>query len=218
MILNKPEIRSWRRSLATAMLILIAVLPVCASWAEEDAPGRFLVASRGLGDPNFARSVVLLLRHDADGAMGIIVNRPTRVSAQEVLPDVEALAGYPAPVFFGGPVMVERLLVLLKSEVPLAESEALTGNVYVTASRTTLEALSIEDARPDRLRVFAGHAGWGPGQLDREIADGGWHVVPARMDDIFDQERGPDWRRLLPDARPLSVDATTAGWAVVARR
>ncbi|MGB5623495.1 MAG: YqgE/AlgH family protein, partial [Gammaproteobacteria bacterium] len=67
------------------------------------------------------------------------------------------------------------------------------------------------------LRVFAGHAGWGPGQLDREIADGGWHVVPAHMDDVFGLDRGPDWGRLIPDARPLSVDASGGGM-LAARR
>ncbi len=199
------------------MLGLIANLPVCAAWADDGAPGQFLVASRGLGDPNFARSVVLLLRHDADGAMGIIVNRPTRVSAQEVLPGVDALAAYPAPVFFGGPVMVERLLVLMRSDTPPADAEPVTGDVYVTASRTTIEALAAEDASPDRLRVFAGHAGWGPGQLDREIADGGWHVVPARIDDVFGLDRGPDWGHLIPDTRSLSVDAS-AGRMLAARR
>ena len=80
------------------LLVLIASLPVSYAWSEDATQGRFLVASRGLADPNFARSVVLLLRHDADGAMGIIVNRPTRVSAQEVLPEVDALADYPAPI------------------------------------------------------------------------------------------------------------------------
>jgi len=151
--------------------------------------------------------VVLLIRHDADGAMGIIVNRPTRVGAQEVLPDIDALADYPLPVFFGGPVMVERLLVLIRSAEPPAETEPVAEDVYVSASRTTLQALSPGDAQPERLRVFAGHAGWGPGQLDREIAAGGWHVVPARMEQIFGQPRGPDWSDLLPETRSLSVRA-----------
>lgn len=209
-----------RASRAAWLLVLIAAgLPSSHAWSDDDTQARFLVASRGLGDPNFARSVVLLLHHDADSAMGIIVNRPTRVRPQEVLPDVEALADYPAPVFFGGPVMVERLLVLFKSDDPPGDAEPVAEDVFVTASRTTLDELSAGDARPDRLRVFAGHAGWGPGQLDREIADGGWHVVPARMEEIFGQERGPDWRRLLPDARPLNVDASsTPRRAVLARR
>ena len=190
-------------------LVAGLLLSLCAGFAapEEPAPGRFLVANRGLGDPNFARSVVLLVHHDVDGAMGIIVNRPTRVGAQEVLPDIDALADYPLPVFFGGPVMVERLLVLIRSAEPPAEAEPVSGDVYVTASRTTLQTLSPRDARPERLRVFAGHAGWGPGQLDREIAAGGWHVVPAQMDQIFGTPQGPDWRDLLPETRSLSVRA-----------
>lgn len=186
---------------------LLVSLSVGSIAPDEPAPGRFLVASRGLGDPNFARSVVLLLRHDVDGAMGIIVNRPTRVGAYEVLPDIGALADYPLPVFFGGPVMVERLLVLMRSAEPPTEAEPVAEDVYVSASRTTLQALSPGDAQPERLRVFAGHAGWGPGQLDREIAAGGWHVVPARMEQIFGPPRGPDWRDLLPETRSLSVRA-----------
>jgi len=191
----------------TLLFGLLLSVSVGLTAPDEPAPGRFLVANRGLGDPNFARSVVLLIRHDADGAMGIIVNRPTRVGAQEVLPDIDALADYPLPVFFGGPVMVERLLVLIRSAEPPAETEPVAEDVYVSASRTTLQALSPGDAQPERLRVFAGHAGWGPGQLDREIAAGGWHVVPARMEQIFGQPRGPDWSDLLPETRSLSVRA-----------
>ncbi|MGB5590179.1 MAG: YqgE/AlgH family protein [Gammaproteobacteria bacterium] len=170
---------------------------------------RFLVAVRDLPDPNFARSVVLIIRHDKDGAMGIIVNRPTRVTPREVMPDIDALADYSGPVFFGGPVMLDRMLVLFRSDTAPddADAVAVTGDVYISASEKALRALPASDFAAGRMRIFAGHAGWAPGQLDREIAAGGWHVVPAQIDLLFDAPEGPDWQRLLPDARPLSVDA-----------
>jgi len=204
-MIGRLETLRWRAGWIAVVLALYALAP--AAWCDNQEQGRFLLAAPGLTDPNFAETVVLLIRHDTDGALGLIVNRPTRVTAREVLPEFAALSGYQAPVFFGGPVMVDRMMVLLRSDEAPAEGELVADDVYVSASGTVLAGLPADHARPEQVRIFAGHAGWGPGQLDREIAAGGWHLVPASMDMLFAAPKGPDWRQLLPDTRPLSAEA-----------
>jgi len=204
-MIRKPEIAIWGAGRIILVLMLYSVAP--AAWCDKQTQGRFLLAAPGLADPNFAETVVLLVRHDADGALGLIVNRPTGVRAEEVLPQLETFSAYQAPVFFGGPVMVDRMMVLMRSDEAPAEAELVADDVYVSASSTVLANLPADHVRPERVRIYAGHAGWGPGQLDHEIAAGGWHLVPARMDMLFEAPDGPDWRRLLPDSRLLSAEA-----------
>ncbi len=204
-MIGRLEPMHWPTGRIAVLLALYAV--ASTAWCDNQEQGRFLLAAVGLSDPNFAGTVVLLIRYDTDGALGLIVNRPTGVAAREVLPEIAAFSGYQAPVFFGGPVMVDRMMVLLRTDEAPAEAELVADDVYVSASGTVLADLPAEQARPERVRIYAGHAGWGPGQLDREIAAGGWHLVPAGMDMLFEAPKGPDWRRLLPDTRPLSAEA-----------
>ncbi|MGB5248524.1 MAG: YqgE/AlgH family protein [Gammaproteobacteria bacterium] len=202
--------RAAQRIAAASLALAVMSSSGGPALADTDTQAaRFLVAVRDLPDPNFAKSVVLIIRHDKDGAMGIIVNRPTRVTPREVMPDIDQLADYGGPVFFGGPLMLDRMMVLFRSDTApdTGDAIAVTGDVYISASEKALLALPANDFATERMRIFAGHAGWAPGQLDREIAAGGWHVVPAQIDLLFKTPEGPDWQRLLPDARPLSVDA-----------
>ena len=97
------------------------------------------------------------------------------------------------------------MLFLLRSTDPPADATQVADDVYVSASRTALESLYQQSVDASRLRIYAGHAGWSPGQLEREIADGGWHLVPARMDEVFATDPRRVWERLVPDARPLSA-------------
>jgi len=205
----------WRTGRIAVLLALYAIAPT--AWCDNHEQGRFLLAAAGLSDPNFAGTVVLLIRHDSDGAVGLIVNRPTGVAAREVLPEVAALSGYQAPVFFGGPVMLDRMMVLLRTDEAPAEAELVADDVYVSASGTVLAGLPAGYAHPERVRIYAGHAGWGPGQLEREIAAGGWHLVPARMNLLFEAPQGPDWRQLLPDSRLLSADASAESGSATLR-
>jgi putative transcriptional regulator len=198
-----------------AVLMLCAVLSASAGTADAPEPVRFLVAARGLPDPHFSHTVVLLLQHDVGSAMGVIVNRPTRVTVAEVLPDVDVLSRYDGPVYFGGPVLLDRMLFMLRAADPPLDATRVAGDVYVSASRTALESMPLQAIDASRLRIFAGHAGWSPGQLDREIADGGWHLVPARMDEVFAADPHRVWERMVPDRQPLSArlaPPTVAGY------
>ncbi len=162
--------------------------------------GRLLVAGPGLIDPNFWRAVVLVCRHDDDGALGLILNRPAELPVGDLLPGwVEALAG-PEVVFVGGPVepeMAVALARLLPEYAGRAESDTWTP----IDDRLGLLDLSVtpgdEVGALESLRVFAGYAGWTDGQLDFEVASGDWFILDSRPDDPFSGEPVDLWRTVL---------------------
>ena len=160
--------------------------------------GRLLVASPALGDPSFARAVVLLLDHDEDGALGVILNRPTPVGVDAVLPDWQPFATAPGVLFQGGPVALDSALGLAavpsdSDEEPLGWRR-LSGALGLVDLDTPPEILAAEMAD---LRIFAGYAGWGAGQLEAELAEDAWYVVPAEATDAFSPEPEGLWRSVL---------------------
>jgi putative transcriptional regulator len=163
-----------------------------------------LVAARDLIDPNFAESVVLLLAYDSKGAMGLIVNRETGVKLSELLPELEFKTGdqRDSEVFAGGPVSTNSLLLLVRSAQPIDSAEHVFENVYTSASRELLEELT---TRPGlrRYRAYAGYAGWGPGQLEREVETGSWRILAASADTVFDSSPGEVWQKLIRRAAVL---------------
>jgi putative transcriptional regulator len=172
---------------------------------EATLTGRLLVATPALGDSNFERSVVLVLDHDEDGALGIVINRPTPVDVAEVLPVWQPLATEPGVLFQGGPVALDSALglALVPGE---GEDEPLgwrrvVGRLGLVDLDVPPEVLAAEVTR---LRIFAGYAGWGAGQLEDELAEGAWYVVEARfgagVDDAGDPfSEAPEdlWRQVL---------------------
>jgi putative transcriptional regulator len=169
------------------------------------AASMFLVASRDLTDPNFSRTVVLLLRYDQDGAMGVIVNRRTRVVLKDAIPGLDAGSGTTHHVYLGGPVQIGTLRFLARSTEPLEDADYVVGDIQVSASRRLLDRLVAESWDDSRLRVFVGYSGWAPGQLEGEIARGGWHVVPATADQVFSAEPDRLWSDLVPPPAPITA-------------
>jgi putative transcriptional regulator len=160
--------------------------------------GRLLVASPTLGDPSFARAVILLLDHDEDGALGVIINRPTPVGVDAVLPDWQPFATAPRVLFQGGPVALDSALGLAavpsdSDEEPLGWRR-LTGALGLVDLDTPPEILAAEMAD---LRIFAGYAGWSAGQLEGEIGEGAWYVVESEPRDPFTDAPEGLWRAVL---------------------
>ena len=154
--------------------------------------GRLLVATPTLSDPNFAHSVVLVLDHDDEGSLGVVLNRPTQVEVGAVLPRWRGLAASPEQVFIGGPVQPDGVLALADGR---GDGDALT------LVRDGVGVLDL-DADPDtlalrRVRVFAGYAGWGGGQLEAEIERGDWFLVDARAEDVFSAAPDALWGDVL---------------------
>lgn len=143
--------------------------------------GKLLVASRSLRDPNFARTVVLMLEHSEEGALGVVLNRPSRNTVDDVWESVgEPPMGNDDPVYMGGPVPGPLIAVHAAEE--LGEKEVLPG-VFMSVERSVLEQLM---QTPDsQARLYSGHSGWGGGQLEGELKAGGWHVVDAEASDAF---------------------------------
>jgi putative transcriptional regulator len=161
----------------------------------ESLRGKLILASPVLQDPNFARTVVLIAEHTDDGAMGLVLNRPANSTVGEAVPDLSWLSGEEEPVYVGGPVAETAVIVLAEFDEPALAGALVEGD---------LGFIGAEADDPDRLgtairraRVFAGHAGWGPGQLEDELAEEAWIVEPPRRDEIFTAEPGDLWAAVL---------------------
>ena len=182
-------------------LSILASLAAANALAQTSAGGMFLVATPQLRDPRFAETVVLVLSHGREGAIGVVVNRPTWVEPEVLFPDVNFFRRYRGAVYFGGPVARTSALFLVR-DGGLVDGEPIVDDIHVTADvDEVLENLPTgTDQRA--LRVYAGYTGWGPGQLDREISAGDWQVTPASGDLIFTPEPTSLWReihRVAPD-------------------
>ncbi|MFI0907468.1 YqgE/AlgH family protein [Streptomyces sioyaensis] len=210
--------------------------------------GRLLVATPALADPNFDRAVVLLLDHDEEGSLGVVLNRPTPVGVADILAPWAALAGEPGVVFQGGPVSLDSALGVavvpggLSGEggIPSVDGSALAGGdgaepagapAAPAADRADVQsgdeplgwrrvhgAIGLVDleAPPEllaavlgSLRIFAGYAGWGPGQLEDELVEGAWYVVESEPGDVSSPDPEQLWRAVLRRQRnELAMVAT----------
>ena len=168
-----------------------------------------LLSMPQMQDPNFARTVVLLCDYRADGAFGLVVNRPTDARASEMVRlDPPVSGGNDLQLFLGGPVQPERGWLLL-SEPPLdPDHRAIRDGLYLSASPDVLRYV-LQTTPPARARVLAGYAGWGPGQLDAELAQSAWLIGEVELDLIFDVEPSAMWdtaiRRLGADPSALQA-------------
>lgn len=158
--------------------------------------GQLLVATPRLVDPNFVRTVILVLNHDDDGALGVVINRPSMLAVAQVLPAWSEAVARPPFVFGGGPVAPDSALAVA---VALGEGPA-AGFQRVAAGYglVDLEA-SPGDVVPDvaGIRVFSGYAGWGAEQLEAEIEEGSWYVVTGLPSDLLSDDPKTLWRRVL---------------------
>lgn len=141
----------------------------------------FLIASTELVDPNFFRTVILVFRHNDEGAAGVVLNRRMTATIKQIWEQVsESPCHCEAPLHMGGPV--EGPLMALHADIALSEM-AVLPDVHVSTGRDMLEKLVEQDDQP--LRFFVGYAGWGGGQLERELRDGSWLVAPATAEQVF---------------------------------
>ena len=164
--------------------------------ADQSLRGSLLVSTPDLRDPHFDRTVVLVVEHDADGALGLVLNRPSGTPVGEVLPPWEALAAEPPVVFAGGPVDGSAAICLgsTRPGVVSAAVQAISPILGVVDLDADPALLAADVAR---IRVFAGYAGWGAGQLDQEVVLGGWFVVEGMPADPFSPTPAGLWRAVL---------------------
>jgi putative transcriptional regulator len=171
-----------------------------------DLTQHFLIAMPAMVDPHFAKSLTLVCEHNENGALGIVVNRPTDMNLHGLLEQVKimpAADGFRSvPVHFGGPVQVDRGFVLHRPVGDWQSTLAVGPDIGLTTSRDILEAVA-RGAGPERMLVTLGYAGWAPGQLEHELAQNAWLTVPATTDILFDM---PAEERLAAAMQALGVD------------
>ncbi|WP_392753454.1 YqgE/AlgH family protein [Streptomyces sp. LN590] len=170
--------------------------------------GRLLVATPALADPNFDRAVVLLLDHDEEGSLGVVLNRPTPVGVGDILVSWADLTAEPDVVFQGGPVSLDSALGV--AVIPGDEGPLGWRRVYGAIGLVDLEAPpELLAAALGSLRIFAGYAGWGPGQLETELTEGAWYVVESEPGDVSSPRPEQLWRAVLRRQRgELAMIAT----------
>ncbi|MCW5981701.1 MAG: YqgE/AlgH family protein [Bryobacteraceae bacterium] len=161
------------------------------------AAGRFLVARRDIPDPNFSETVIVLVQHDAKGAMGFIINRQTTMEVSRLLRDFKQARGRSDPVYMGGPVSIAGALGLIRSDKKLADARLVFADVYLVSSKEALEKALTASKDAKSLRMFLGYAGWGAGQLEGEVKMGMWHIFEVDPSVIFDSDPSSVWLRLI---------------------
>jgi putative transcriptional regulator len=195
-----------RLKLGTTWIIALALLPATL-WAATtpDAPtkpahtslaGQLLVASPSMGDRRFARTVILMVRHDKDGALGLVINRPV---GERPLAELLKAFGEEAPeasgrvrVFVGGPVQPEVGFVLHSADYRKPETVAIGASMAMTTSRDIVRDMAV-GAGPTKVLFVFGYSGWGPGQLEGELAQNAWFTASADVTLVFDADREKVW-------------------------
>jgi putative transcriptional regulator len=186
------------------VLLFGFALPI---FGEDAQPMKsiLLVARKNLPDPYFRDSVVLVTRSAGLAPVGVIVNRPTDVPLSRVFPDIERLRSRDDKLFFGGPVMPDQLVVVFRASIPPTEAIEVLEGVYMSSSGELLRELLGRENPVEGLRVFAGHAGWAPGQLESEVTRRDWHLVTADARMVLEMEPEKLWNELERRASATTV-------------
>jgi putative transcriptional regulator len=159
----------------------------------QSLKGQLLIAGPTLVDPNFRRTVVLVGEHSEDGALGVVLNRASEATVDEAVPELTALVETSGQVHVGGPVQPSAIVVL----ADFVDPERAGSLVLESVGFLPAEVDPDELGELRRARVFAGYAGWGPGQLDGELEEGSWIVEPAQPDDVFTEDPEQLWADVL---------------------
>lgn len=158
----------------------------------EILQGCLLVANGSLMDPNFRRTVVVITEHNDEGTMGLVLNRPADVTVEQAAPALSSLVSGDSPVYVGGPVQPEAAIVVADFGSVTAETKLVVGTIGLLSTLDESPMPSIK-----RARVFAGYAGWGPGQLEAEMLEDAWILEDALPADVFTDEPERLWSNVL---------------------
>jgi putative transcriptional regulator len=179
--------------------------PAAPQATPRIAPGKVLVAREDLRDPNFEGTVVLVVAYEETGAMGVVLNRPSHMRVDHLLPHLELSPQFNQKVFVGGPVAQRQATILFSTDEPEGRHHVF-GTIHVTGELALLERMVTEPRPGERYRVFAGHSGWAAGQLDAELLRLGWHVMPATEEMVLGDTEDL-WETLIRRTR-----SRLAGW------
>lgn len=174
---------------------------------DVPSKGVFLVADPKIGDPNFKKTVILLLQHSVKGTIGLIINRPTNVPLSQILPQVDVQAQPSGSLYDGGPVDRKTLTLLYRTQSPPNGAKPLFADVYASqAARVLAEQLRSTEENKG-FRLYAGYAGWGGGQLRREMKRGDWHIVKADVPSLYERPAERVWQGMFNQSQELRVNS-----------
>lgn len=179
-----------------ASLVLAGAAASPQERARDLRRGTLLYAMPGLPDPNFAGTVVLLLEHGDSGSLGVVLNRLTARSADEVLDLKEGESRFDLQLFWGGPVQPDAVISLVRTRRPGPRAKTIVRDVHVTPDLAEVEAVLGERDGRLRVRIFSGYAGWGRGQLAAEVRAGAWVLEPADAATVFSPEPSRMWEKV----------------------
>ena len=195
---------------AAAIAWAVLVAPAGAA-PSRVKPGVFLYASPTLGDRNFVEAVVLLVHHGVEGSMGLVINRPTRVPLSEAVTELGERRMPQLRLHRGGPVEPESMVALVRSVKRLAGARQVLPDVYFSTELGQWKAVTLEPDAESRLRVYAGYAGWSPGQLAEEVRRDLWVVGPADAGSVFSADPSAVWPRVHQLMRRLEARGEQPG-------
>ncbi len=189
---------------------LLCVLPHSINAADQDtvqgghpmhnpglAEGVLLIAGKQLNDPNFEMTVVLITKFDSEGTAGLVINRRTKIPVAEALPELQKMIPILGHLYMGGPVAVNSINLLIKSETSLPAAKQVTNGIYLINTLAQFNQLVLDDIEPGNLRLFSGLAGWAPGQLEAELIRGDWYLWHASTETVFNPAPENIWHDLI---------------------
>jgi putative transcriptional regulator len=185
-------------------------VPVQSTNGKSLAAGKLLVASRNLGDPQFAKTVILLARYDAKGVLGLVLNHRTDIPLSRVLDSLKAAKDRSDPVYLGGPLETAAVFGLLQSPAKSEGAEHVFDGVYLINSKPLFERTISSQPKPDVFHVYLGYAGWTQEQLRREVEMGAWFVFPAETHTVFNADPDSLWPEMIRKTE-LQLARTRAG-------
>lgn len=171
-------------------------------YETHPARGMLLIARRGMPDPRFRQTVILLAAHDKGGSLGLIVNQISTTTLKKLLPDMRKLDKQEHRIYFGGPVGLQRLKFLFRTNNEPKDAVHIMSDLYISGSQEALEQMLKKDKSPEELRIYLGYTGWGPQQLDTELAQHDWHLHQAKIEDIFTAHTDTLWQELIDHYEP----------------
>ena len=192
-------------------------MPVQSKDAEHLGVGKLLVASRNLADPNFAKTVILLVHSDDQAIVGLILNRRTDFALSRVLEGLPGTKDRSDRVYLGGPVEVPAVSALLQSSTKVEGADHIFGGVYLISTKTLLEQTLAARPDPQVFHVYLGYAGWTSDQLRKEVELGAWFTFPADTGAVFNSDPGSSWPQMIRKTEQKfagNVPASAAPWTL----
>jgi putative transcriptional regulator len=184
-------------------------LPAQFKNSKSLAAGKVLVAGRNLGDPHFAKTVILLVHYDAQGVLGLVLNHRTDVPLSRVLDSPKAAKDRSDPVYLGGPLETAAVFALYRSPAKLEGAEHIFGGVYLINSKPQFEQTMSAQPKPDVFHVCLGYAGWTQDQLRQEVELGAWFIFPAEAGTVFNADPDALWPEMI---RKTELQVARAEW------